>query len=100
LRSLGKEYRIACGYGVWKKARTDFASGADWRIVAPREQHIVASGAWTADDTYTAKLSYYTTPLAVTLTFRFAGEHVLLANIEYSVDFGSPRFVSLIGEAK
>jgi len=85
VRSLGQEYHIACGSGAWKKGRTAFVAGAEEWVAAPVEQPVAASGAWTADDTYTLKLAYYETPLAITLTCRFAGDQVLLLNVEPSV---------------
>ncbi len=85
VRSLGHEHRIACGSGVWKKQRTAFVAGAEEWVAAPAEQPVAASGAWTADDTYTIKLAYYETPLAITLTCRFAGDRMLSLNVEYSV---------------
>jgi CubicO group peptidase (beta-lactamase class C family) len=100
IRSLGREHRIACGSGVWKKGRTAFVAGADWRIAEPVEQPVAASGVWTADDTYTVKLAYYETPLAVTLTCRFAGDRVLLLNVEYSVDWAVTNPPLLVGEAR
>ena len=86
MHSLGQEYHIACGSGVWKKARTAFVAGAEAWVAAPVEQPVAASGAWTTDDTYTLKLAHYETPLAITLTCRFAGDRVLLLNVEYSVE--------------
>src|SRR5208282_3945668 len=43
MRSLGREYRIACGPGVWGKGRTAFVAGADWRVAEPVEQPVAAS---------------------------------------------------------
>jgi len=100
MRSLGREHRIACGSGVWKKGRTAFVAAADWRVAEPVEQPVAASGAWTADDTYTVKLSYYDTPLAITLTCRFAGDRVLLLNVEYSVEFAPANPPLLVGDAR
>jgi hypothetical protein len=100
VRSLGQEYRIACGSGVWEKGRTAFVAGADWRVAEPVEQPVAASGAWTTDDTYTAKLSYYETPLAITLTCRFAGDRVLLLNVEHSVELVPTNPPLLVGEAR
>ena len=100
VRSLGREDHILCGSGVWKKGRTAFVAGADWRILEPAEQPVAASGAWTADDTYTVKLSYYETPLAITLTCRFAGNRVLLLNVEYSVEFAPANPPLLVGDAR
>jgi len=100
VRSLGREHRIACGSGVWEKGRTAFVAGADWRIAEPVEQPVAASGAWTADDTYAVKLSYYETPLATMLTCRFAGNRVLLLNVEYSVEFAPANPPLLVGDAR
>jgi len=100
VRSLGQEYRIACGPGVWKKQRTAFNAGVDSWVAAPVDQPVAASGAWTADDTYTAKLAYYETPLAITFTCRFAGDRVLLLNVEYSVNFGPTNPPLLVGNTQ
>lgn len=100
VHSLGQEYRIPCGSGVWKKERTAFTAGVEPWVAAPVEQPVAASGAWTADDTYTVKLAYYETPLAITLTCRFAGDQVLLLNVEYSVNFGPTNPPLLVGEAR
>jgi CubicO group peptidase (beta-lactamase class C family) len=100
VRSLGQDYRIACGSGIWKKQRTAFNAGAEPWIAAPVEQPVAASGAWTADDTYTVKLAYYETPLAITLTCRFAGDRVMLLNVEYSVNFGPTNPPLLVGNAQ
>lgn len=100
VRGRGQEYRIACGSGVWKTGRTAFTAGVDSWVAAPVEQPVAASGAWTAEDTYTVKLAYYETPLAITFTCRFAGDRVLLLNVEYSVNFGPTNPPLLIGEAR
>ena len=100
VNSLGREHRIACGSGVWEKERTAFVAGADWRMLDPGEQPVAASGAWTSDDTYTVKLAYYKTPLAITLTCRFAGDRVLLLNVEQSVEITPTHPPLLVGEAR
>ncbi|HXR04594.1 MAG TPA: serine hydrolase [Verrucomicrobiae bacterium] len=100
VRSLGQEYRIACGSGAWKKGRTAFVAGAETWVAAPVEQPVAASGAWTADDTYTVKLAYCETPLAITLTCRFAGDRVLLLNVEYSVELVQTNPPLLVGDAR
>ena len=100
LRSSGQEYRIPCGSGHWTKGETGFTAGADSWIAPPAVQPVAASGAWTAVDTYTAKISYYETPLAVTLTCRFAGSRVLLLKVEQSVEFIPTHPPLLVGEAK
>jgi len=100
VRSLGQEYRIDCGSGVWKKQKTAFNAGTEPWIAAPVEQPVAASGAWTTDDTYTVKLAYYETPLAITLTCRFAGDRVLLLSVENSVNFTPASPSLLIGEVR
>jgi CubicO group peptidase (beta-lactamase class C family) len=100
VRSLGQEYRIACGSGAWKTERTAFTAGVNSWVAAPVDQPVAASGAWTADDTYTVKLAYDETPLAITFTCRFAGDRVLLLNVEYSVNFGPTNPPLLVGEAR
>jgi CubicO group peptidase (beta-lactamase class C family) len=99
VRSPGQEYHITCGSGVWNKQRTAFTAGTEPWIAAPVEQPVAASGAWTTDDTYTIKLAYYETPLAITLTCRFAGDHMLLLSVENSVNFTPANPFLLIGEA-
>jgi CubicO group peptidase (beta-lactamase class C family) len=100
VRSLGKEHKISIGDQNWKKGRTDFVAGTDWRVADAVDQSVAASGAWAADDTFAAKLAYYETPLAIRFTFRFAGEKVLLLNVEYSVTLGDMKSAQIVGEAK
>jgi CubicO group peptidase (beta-lactamase class C family) len=100
VRSLGREHHIACGSGLWKKERTAFVAGADWRVADAVEQPVAASGAWTSDDTYTMKLAYYETPLAITLTCRFAGDRVLLLKVEQSVEITPTNPPLLVGNAQ
>ena len=58
-------------------------AGDDWKkgmISSPQlgEKKMTASGAWTADDTFTAKVVLYETPYIVTRTLRFAGDELTL----------------------
>ncbi len=64
----GAEQKIACGHGSWQKGRLAFGSFT--------EQPAAASGAWTADDTYTAKVCFYETPFIVTMSLTFSGDTV------------------------
>ena len=54
------------------------------------EQPVAASGAWTADDTFTAKICFYETPFIVTVTLKFSGDQ-LLYHSESNVGFGSTK---------
>ncbi len=101
------EKRIAIGEGSWSKGRTSFVNGLDERLlilaehplVAPAEHPVAASGAWTADDTYTVKLCLYETPFYTTLSFRFDGDKLLL-DAEHNVSFGPTKLPQLIGAVR
>jgi len=84
----GTEQRVVCGRGAWVRGRLAYA--------ALPEQPVAASGAWTAPDTYTAKLAFYETPFALTLALRFAGDQ-LFYDSEYNVAFGATKQPSLVG---
>jgi CubicO group peptidase (beta-lactamase class C family) len=87
----GAEERIPCGQGEWKKTRLAFG-----RLP---QQPAAVSGAWTADDTYTAKLCFYETPYVVTLRLQFA-EDKLRLDTTWNVSFGPVRPKQLTGERK
>lgn len=87
----GVERKLACGEGKWINGTMAFGTGP--------EQPVAASGAWTADDTYTAKVVLYETPFIATFTFKFAG-----GKLEYeakrNVGFGGNAPVKLTGEKR
>jgi CubicO group peptidase (beta-lactamase class C family) len=87
----GTERRIVCGHGVWQKGRTA------WGPLS--EQPVAASGAWTADDTFTAKLCFYETPFIVTIRLKFSGQE-LQYNSEANVGFGPTKEPQLTGRAE
>jgi CubicO group peptidase (beta-lactamase class C family) len=86
----GHDRRIPCGRGTWKKGRLAFATFP--------EQPAAAAGAWTADDTFTAKVAFTETPFLVTLTLKFAGDQLHFES-ESNVGFGSTKPPRLIGKA-
>jgi hypothetical protein len=80
LRVAGREGRIPCGAGAWRRGGTlPGADGAD--------QTVAGTGAWTSDDTYTARLYLNETPFRLTAVFRFADGRLLLDR-EYNVALG------------
>jgi hypothetical protein len=87
----GVERRIACGRGGWQRGR--FAWG---RLP---EQPAAASGAWTADDTFTAKLCFCETPFTVTVRLTFSGGEVR-CDAEANVGFGPTKDPQLVGRAE
>lgn len=86
----GVEQRIVCGRGAWQKGRA---------ALPPLEpQPVAASGAWTAADTFTAKLCFYETPFIITVALRFSGDE-LHCTTEANVAFGPTRKPPLVGKA-
>ena len=91
MRVGGSDRRIECGAGKWQKGR------AAWGRLP--EQPIAASGAWTSDDTFTAKICFTETPFAVTLRLKFNGDEVR-SESEWNVGFGSTKEAALVGKAE
>jgi CubicO group peptidase (beta-lactamase class C family) len=87
----GEDVRIACGAGEWKKGRFAFNQ--------LRDQPAAASGAWTADNVYTAKICFYETPFILTLRLDFT-EPKLKVDASMNVSFGPTKFGPLVGERK
>jgi len=86
----GSDQRIACGRGAWQKGRVAWGRQA--------EQPAAASGAWTADDTFTAKICFYETPFITTVRLKFTGDELRVAS-ETNVGFGPTRDSELVGKA-
>jgi CubicO group peptidase (beta-lactamase class C family) len=84
----GTERRIVCGRDGWKKGRASWGQQAD--------QPAAACGAWTADDTFTAKVCFFETPFSVTLQLKFTGDEV---RVETVSNVGPNRDRPLTGKA-
>jgi CubicO group peptidase (beta-lactamase class C family) len=63
LRRDGVDYRVPCGAGTWAKSRLAYATMA--------EQPVAASGGWTAEGVYAAKIWFYETPYCLTVKVSF-----------------------------
>ena len=87
----GVERQIPCGSGTWTKGRTAFGPSFP-------EQPVAASGGWTGNDTFKAKLCFYETPFIITLTLKFEGDQ-LLFDAQSSVGFGPAKQPRLVGKA-
>ncbi len=98
VRTGAGETRTPVGVRYWAKSRGGFANGLDRGLGVPAPPLMAASGAWTAEGTYTVKLLAYETPYSSTLTFRFDGERLLLDS-EHNVWFGATKQTQLIGRA-
>ncbi len=86
----GVERRIPCGRNGWLKGQIAWGQFP--------EQPMAASGAWTEDDTFTAKLCLYETPYVFTIRLKFAGQE-LQYNAEANVSFGATKEPQLTGRA-
>jgi CubicO group peptidase (beta-lactamase class C family) len=87
----GAEQKIGCGNGEWKKAGVAFGTFP--------ERPAAVCGAWTADDTYTAKICFYETPFVLTISFHFSQDK-LHFDPTWNVGFGPTKPGQLVGEAK
>lgn len=77
---------IACGYGEWREGQLSLFNMLP--IFEP--EPIVASGAWTAEDTFTLVIRLYRTPFFHKLDCRFAGDQMILET-EVNVSFSPLR---------
>ena len=91
IQAAGADQRLSCGRGQWKSGRLAFAMLT--------EQPVAASGAWTADGTYAARICFTETPFILNLKLKFSGNEVSLDS-ETNVGFGSTKRPQLVGKAK
>ncbi len=89
IRVNGAEQRLISGHRSWQKGRMAYGSLTN--------QPVAVAGAWTADDTYTAKVCFHETPTSVTASLKFSGDQ-LLYDAEYNVTFGPTKQPQLIGQ--
>ena len=90
LRINGADERIAVGQSGWQKGTLNTSAARD---------AIAASGAWTAEDTYTLKVVRYRTPFVTTYRLRFAGDQLFLT-IEQNVGPADARVTELVGRSR
>jgi hypothetical protein len=88
VRGGGRERRVPVGHGEWRRGGT--------LLVGNVEQKVAATGAWTADDTYTIKACLHETPFCATLGLWFTGRALVLDQ-EMNVGFGPTKRPQLVG---
>lgn len=88
----GVERRIACGRGAWRKGQ------AAWSGLA--SQPAAASGAWTVDGTFTAKLCFYETPFNFTVRLTFSAKELLFSSEPNVAGFGVAKQSPLAGKTE
>ncbi len=84
----GRETRIPVGYGAWGTSVSLPTAGGD--------EKVSATGAWTSDDTYTAKLCLQETPFIRTVSLHFQGDE-LAFDQQVNVGFGETKRPRLVG---
>ena len=90
-RFNGVEERIECGHSNWRKGH------AAWG--AQKRQPIAAGCAWTAADSFTAKIALSETPFVYTISLKFSCAE-LRYNSVANVGFGSASEPALVGTAE
>jgi hypothetical protein len=91
VRDRAGVHRVECGDRTWRKSTSTFSGDDD------HGQHpIAASGAWTADGIFVAKVIFYETPFCLTLTARFDGDALALQQ-QVNVGFGPTDPVDFTG---
>jgi CubicO group peptidase (beta-lactamase class C family) len=92
IKTAAGEETLPCGYGVWQPGQTTLFKDAWLSGSAP----VVASGAWTAEDSFTMILRLHETPFFHTLVFYFDGDE-LLVEARVNVSLEAPRPLLLAG---
>jgi len=88
-------HSIAIGMGSWLRQRTTFYERINELFDTP-EQGLAAAGAWSAPDTFVARLCFDETPYTLTASFRFEGEQVRV-NMGYNVRWGAATEPEITG---
>lgn len=85
---------IDCGFGKWQAGQTKLFNQPHETKAA----QCVASGAWTAKDTFTAVIRLYETPFFQTFDFHVKGDQITIET-KINVSFAPPKTVELVGSA-
>jgi hypothetical protein len=94
----GSERRLTCGYSEWVEGKGVVLNDLPvlTRGGLPDAQaSFVASGVWTAEDTFRLTCRFYETPYYTTTIFRFGGDHVEIeTNINVAFVAQNHKFVA------
>ncbi len=97
VEAKGTQGKIVCPRGQWKRAESGWLS----RGASPGEASgpVAGTGAWTADNVYTAKVCYYETPFIATHKLTFS-DNTVAVEISQNLAFGPSKPVTLTGKAE
>lgn len=87
----GVEHRLTCGRGEWKKGRLAWGRLPD--------QPVAVSGAWTEDNTFTARICFYETPFILTVGLKISEDQLDFTS-EMNVGFGATKPTKLVGKVE
>ena len=96
VRTAAGETRMTIGRETWTNSRGMFANGLDRALGVPANPLVAASGAWSAENTFTVKIVLSETPYYSILNFKFDGDR-LLFDAEHNVSFMATKLPQLIG---
>ena len=88
-------HTLTVGSGQWARQRTGYRKHINELFDTP-EQGVAVSGAWSADNTFVARIVFNETPYTMTTTFAFEGEQVRV-NSTYNVRWGTPSDPEMTG---
>lgn len=94
IKAASGQDTIPCGYGTWERGQTTLFN-APWESDAIP---VAASGAWTANDSFTLVLRLYTTPFYHTVVCHFVGDEMMI-EAQVNVSFGSTQPILLTAKA-
>jgi len=84
------EHRLTLGHDEW-------VAGAS-ALLFGEQTAVAAAGAWADARSYIAEVRFVETPFAVTLSFDFRGDEVVLG-VEQNVSFGDTQLVRTVGRS-
>ena len=96
IQTAAGETRMMLGRETWTNSRGQFTNGLERALSVPANPLVAASGAWSADDTFTVKIVLSETPYYSTMNFKFDGNR-LLFDAEHNVYFGQTKLPQLVG---
>ncbi|MFL5580372.1 MAG: serine hydrolase domain-containing protein [Gemmatimonadaceae bacterium] len=96
VRTTSGETRTPVGIGAWSPSAPGFANGIERLLAVPEHPAVSAAGAWASDSVFTVKLVAPETPYYSMMTFRFAGDR-LIVDSEHNVSFVATRLPRLEG---
>jgi len=89
LKDGSGEEQAACGLGAWRVGTSS--------LLEHRPKKLVASGAWTARDTFAVTLRFYESPFCFTLACRLTGNRLRI-DTKVNVSFGNLGYPPLDGQ--